>query len=304
MSSMALTNKGFTQVCAKTYVKENNDLFIILEETLQGLKLILPCASALVDNENQINGFISLAAEGKEHVKISYKDRRIEATCQSSECDTAENTIDDVSSIMEKTVAKYDLLPVCMCCGRIAAVNVQEHSGRIETMCILCKENIAFSEKKEEAIRKSLEPYKKEKAFGVVPTKAVTAAVMCGVFGGLIACQAGIVMLMLDIIFSMFYEFVWILPALAGFFTMRRLRGLTQLDLRTRILIGSISAIVTMAVVSVLVWIIYSIIMECITGFKPALPQTIVFPSIAHANIFVGLPGFFLAEVATFFWFT
>ncbi len=303
MVNDVLTATGFEWLGLEGYYKPVRDLYIVLEQKTPEIKFIIPCTSSLNDSETELNAFVNRFENGEDKLVV-FHDRKIEVTFRKTWTLISEQDINEMTEMLEKTDEQFDLIPVCMCCGRADFVHVVEHDKKGMTVCTLCGDKMELQQKQEALTRKHIEEWDDEYRFGVVPKHPIRAAIMAGLFGGLMTCVAGTIMMILYLInlIPLMDKFPWIPGAIGGYLVMNKVREMGHLKMRHRLLIANLVAIATILAVSIPVWLVTKQLFSVLFDYYLSAPRTIFFPSVIELNLFMGLSGFFLSETVTYFW--
>ena len=302
----------FDPVGWRSAVRQEGDLFIIKEERDGELRLTVPCAAAKVNNERMIDGYLNQQIGLDTQWMVSFQKSRLTMVHRMDPGDHTDEAIDKALELIRKTIREFDLIPVCMHCDRTGAVTVCNDHDTLTTICGICNDERRLAEKKERITIKHNAPYEGGKVFGNLSKSGVKAAVLSGVYGGLIACVIGTLIVFLEkfcyitaLIPFLYYfathDYIFIATMAGGFVTMRHLLKMSSLKPGIRILIGNISALLVMTVLSLITYGILYLIYPHVTHLGEMTLSGWLGSSLPSYNLALGLPFFFVAETIYYF---
>ncbi len=297
-----LKKTGFRTVSENYYTKKTEDIDIILKESKTELNIIVPCASARIDDEHELDVFLKEHSQGTGCLHASFNKRSIRLTySMDNEEQVIINRIDTALELIKKADDKFDLLPVCSKCGRVISVEILSENGNVLTICDVCKGEIALQRKQSEIIEEYKEHSQSQMKFGFIQKKPVADTIKAGFQAGLIASAIGLIFFILSNFIPIFYALTWIPGAAAGYFTSKKVSKIEYMSGFTRGMIGSLSAITTITILSFINVYLVLGIGELIYIGKIMLPSIItVFQMGIVTNIGIGLGGFLFMTAVIF----
>ncbi len=272
----------------------SDDFPILTEDKGNHWKVTIPCASALVDNEHEINDFLQ-KVNVSDTVNVSFVKRRLTVICEKKSGISREECIRAVKQLLQEADDQFDLLPVCMCCDRAAVVQVEEHLNGLRTICGICMDEerlhhmqVALVEKqRQEAQRENREMIKqREPIFGIIKA---------GALGGLYACGLGLIFMILSTFLPMFHFMPCFPGAVAGVYMASRVYEEAHYTAPIRLIVGTLSAFLVMFAVSSITVGLFSVLLKGVY----VVPHFVLFPNAGVYNLAMGGAGYALGT-----WFT
>lgn len=293
-----LTVTGFRMIGENCYTKKSEDIDIIIEENDTDLKIIVPCASARIDDEHQLNDFLKKESSGTACRQTLFAARKI--TLIYSKGDNDKNIIESINAAQElinKADTEFDLLPVCSRCERVIPVQVIVENGKATTICDVCKGETELQKKHERIVGEYKAKSDSQTKFGFVQPKPLLGLLKAGAITGLIGSAVGLVLMLLTLWIPSTVFLPYIPGAIAGFLLMRKIIKIDYMSGLAKVMIGSLSSIAVMMIFSLLNLFVFLLVAGVATpvyfwGYCNAF---------ALFNVALGLGAFFLTEVIVFF---
>ena len=246
--SELLTEKGFKEVQTNRFVREAAEpegLTLLLELTDDGLHLRVPCASPVVDCEPEIEEAVrKLVADGTCR-QVSFHTRMLELSYDCTDEESRRGALQAGMEIVDKADRQFDLLPVCMECGRLIRTRAVCHQGRLKTVCGVCADSLDLHIRHEKLNQRNFEKAKK------APQKRPTLKfVKAGLFAGLWACLVGLAATVIYLALPIILFASPVAGATAGYLTVRYLRRVYPKVTLHGFLLGNLTALLTIVIVS------------------------------------------------------
>ena len=290
-----LTEAGFQAIGTGCAVRKLDDLNMIAEPSESGFGLTVPCASPLVDYEREIDDYLKRQAKGT-GLAVKFSNRVITFCSSGRTEETVGENLQTIKSILHKAQEQYELLPVCMCCGRVGQVTLRRYNGTIRTVCCLCDEMDKLQEKRMESQREMTVRMQQEWREHIRKEQPVSALTMVGLKAALAGCALGTLLMLLGNLLPMFHYTVFFPGALIGLYVADRIRKYSYIHAVSRYLIANVSAIVFAFCISSLTAFLNMKFQQFI-GSPTAANFPALFGSMLLLNAFMGLPGLILAEI-------
>lgn len=205
---------------------------------------------------------------------------------------------------IDKLIKKYDMLPACLICHRTSVLSMfEKEDGSLIPVCDVCRGEQELLAKHQRIIKNSFDPNSLVYKHPILDRGPLDTALIAGIKGGLLGSLVAVIFAILSIVLRIFALLPWIPGAVAGAYTMSVLVKIDYRADRLRTLIGSITSIATMFIISIInVFIVSGIIP---LGFDAR--SFFSFSGVASGGgwgivqIAVGLAGFFLSEAVVYF---
>lgn len=295
-----LQEKGFEIFEETFYHRRFRDIEMILTEEDGVPVLFVPCATPQIDEEAVIHRFLAEQFANEEHFRAEYHDRHISVKCPGEEVCSLGESLDTVLPLAERVITEFDMLPVCMKCGRVMPVELRSLEGSPCTVCGVCVGELSLDEKKAKLLEEQRKRYENEYTVANIQKRPVKASIKAGVIAGAMTSVVGFVYMMIGCLFlGMLSQIIfWALGGLAGFITIRNLNKISHISVFLRFVIGNISALVTLFILSGISFLFLNAVEyqgQFLTVFATNLPIFYLGSPVAYMAI-MGLGFFFVSE--------
>ena len=296
--STLLTEKGFEKGNALDYHKRLGELEIILEEAPGGPVFRVPCASVRVDTESEIEKFAGQQTAEDNDLTVTFRNRLLTVTCRRREGLSPEELLDKPLKLIESMKEQFDLLPVCMLCGRVLPVEPENIDGKLHTVCSVCKGSRELDSSLEKQLEQQRQRYADEYTLGGIQRRPVKAALKAGFLGGLYTSIIGALYMSLLWVFlgplvHLLYGFF---GAIAGFFTIRKCNRINHIPAWQKFALSTVSAFATLFVLSGITFLLLNWLMFHGAYFEMFKGQLYDLGHPVTFMIVFGLGTFFLSE--------
>lgn len=291
----ALKKMGFEIICEEIYAGKNGSINVIIWDQEDILKAIVPCASPIVDNENEIEKYLKSSKAYEKCISKIYRDRNLEIEYKCCTDNEKENAIKNISEIIEALKNKFDILPVCTCCKRSAPCEIMEMDGGFRTVCGICADENKLITSQAELNAKNIEKGKNDE-------KSANGFIKYMRFGfnaGIKACIAGFIVVVLGLFIPTVSFYVWIPGIIGGYCTIKSMKK-TNFNLPFSAFITvNIFTLLTILIFSLVNIYIVDIILMCLSYGARIIDRL---SNLYIINVVFGLLGYILAEFVTGFW--
>ena len=276
--------------------KNIEDLTVLIEEKNSCLELTVPCASPTVDHQFQIEQFIRERTDKLTELSFIFDLRNIAVRIVSPTEEGAETAMLKAFSVLDEARKVFDLLPVCMCCERIADVELLIKNDRPITRCMLCRSEDELSYKQikvREKYRKITEKERQDHCFLKGPVKEITKiGVMSGAYGAL----TGSIFMLLGAILPMFHYMPCFPGAVAGFYAGFHSGEQDNIRTPVKMFLVTVTSLLSLVSFSMLSILLLAIGCQFLNnpGDCPTQNFNII---VVYLNLTVGLGGYFLGEM-------
>ncbi len=291
-----IMKQGFLKVKEKGYTKKLGHLDILLEKRSGVWEIKVPCASSYIDYEQELDEYLKQEIRSCPCLEGSFEVRLLQLRLTAREL--TEELLESALKIPEKMLEKFDLLPVCMRCGKVMPVTVTETENRVQTICGVCSDVLKLEEKQKKVREKYQKESEKEYVAKVIQKRPVCSSMKAGLHGGVIASAIGGILLILTVMHSMFVLMLLFIPgAVAGARTMSDLKKIDHLRSFTKIMLGFFSFMVTILILSFANFELFSLISS---GVLKA-PGSFKLGSVLQYNLVMGLGSYCLSQICVSF---
>lgn len=298
-----LKRYGFEAVQAPYYLKRTEKpegYSILLEVKAEELCFRVPCASATVDHEAELEQFLQ-KRRGSECTKAAFCHRLMELNfaCQNEE--KADGCLREALELVEAVDREFDLLPVCTLCGRIGKAEPVFLEGTLQTMCGVCGDSLSLHISHEKLNERNF-----EKAKADSKKRPTLKFLLAGLTAGLWACLMGLLATIVYLALPLILFGSALAGATAGYLTIRYLRRINPKVTVHGVILGSFTALLTIVIVSPITTNLICKIFELLMFNTASVYNPLT--TIAAANplpyIILGLIVMLLTEVVSIFWIT
>lgn len=252
MTEKIFLEKGFERLENGSYKKYIKEVLLIAEISAQKLVLSAHCASVVVDNEGEIEKYAVAAAQRYSGIAPAFRERLLTIDILPAVSVREERLLDDALELAADVIEHFDMLPVCMSCGRVMAVELIYIDGAPFQICGVCKGERDLSKAREDLLKAQQERYENEYGPMGVQKRPIRAAIKAGFLGGLYTCIFGALYMSFMWVFlgSFVHLFFGFMGAIAGFFTIRRVNQISHIPVWQKLALSTASAFVTLFVLS------------------------------------------------------
>ena len=291
-----LASAGFRTMGSDCAVRSFGELNIIAEQSSSGFMMTVPCASPLVDHEKEISDFLCKQAKKNGDLKAAFTGRKIVIQSDCVTEDNTENVLYEMNSMIRDAQEQFDLLPVCMCCGRVGTVSAEKHDGKLRTICGVCADEERLKLRQTEVRREMAAQTQNEMREYIRQEKPIRQLLKIGIKGSIAGCALGTIFMFIGFFLPMFHYMVFFPGVVIGVYIADRIRKVGFVHGALRYMIANISAIVSTVVISSVTAFLNGLFMLHV-GFESAVPLEALFGSMLIMNTFLGLPGLFLSQI-------
>ena len=266
--------------------------------SVQGrIEILIPCASALVDDEGAIEKYLREEFDDMKNVTVSYGKRRLCITVAPEKA-LSDELLEGILDVIRKSDEKYDFLPACMHCGSVMPV-VWDTDREKETpmaICEICRSAKQLQDKHEKIIQDQKEASASEYIVKRIPRRDTKSSIKAGIHGGFYASISGLVIVLISYLAPQLISFILFIPgAIAGVIASRDVNKLDQIGFAPKIVIAFISTFMTILVLSFLN--LYVLIR--VLNFRPT---DYALGSVALYQLVMGIGTYAVTQIAYMFW--
>ncbi len=282
-----LEKEGFRRMGNQYAVKPVAGLDALVRQDQDTLTMSVPCASPLVDYEKEINDYLKTLSADYDGMTVDFGERQMRLKGHAASGEDIESLLDKMQSLVRAIKEKYDLLPVCMCCGRIGTVTVQDYFGNVRVICGICADEQKLHHEHQEQVEQQRMDAKKEMYLEAQAYHPVYRCLKIGVKGGLYTCAVGLVFFLISAFLPMFHYLVTLKAAFTAVYVVDRLWEVKHLPMTGKFVFGTFSAFVTISAVSGLFMLLF-----CkLTGYSVVQPMMLFSDMVAY-NLVFGFIGY------------
>ena len=275
------------------------DIEICAYSVQDRLEMIIPCASALVDDEGAIEKYLKEQFSDMKNVTVSFELRRLRIAVIPEKL-LSDELLESILDIVRKSDEKYDFLPACMHCGSVMPVvwDTDTETGSPMAVCEICRSAKQLQDKHERIIRDQKDAQSGEYIGSRIPKRATWSSVKAGIHGGFYASILGLFIILISYLAPPLAKFVLFVPgAIAGVIASRDINKLDQIGFAPKVAIAFVSAFTTILVLSS-----FNLLVLCrCLGYHTT---SYALGSAAMYQVVMGIGTYAVAQTAYMLWFS